>query len=377
MISQELYQKLSKILIHYSLNVQAEDLVWLQGDVSGLPLLSCLYKQLIDCGAFVESNISANSWTEYLGRYGTDEQLLFSSPSDQLLSEKCNKMIRILSTTNTQMLHGLPSSRLALLNQRRKKVLSTMMERSASNTLDWVLSMMPCSAYAQEAQMGLEAFEELFYKACFLDAPDPIEKWKELSSQHEAMIKFLETKTELVIKSSEVELAINIENMKWKNSCGKRNFPDGEVFTGPNLKSSCGGINGYARFPFPTMFSGIVIEDISLKFEQGRVVFASAKTNQDLLLAMLDTDKGARYVGEIAIGTNNALKQVTKNILLDEKIGKTFHIALGAGYPETGNTNTSSLHWDLIGDLRQGRMFADDICFYNDGQFLFDGWPKL
>lgn len=374
---ENLNEKLANILIHYSLNVQPEDHVWLRGDISGLPLLTCVYRQLIDMGAFVHSDIGISSWDEHLARFGNEKQLTCPPMIGEHLAQNCNKNLQILSTTNTQMLHGIPSQKLALLNQRRKNILKTILQRSASRELDWTLSLAPCSAFSQEAQMGLEAFQELFYKACFLDSPDPIAKWKELSEQQAEIIRFLETKTRLHIKTPDTELFVHIENMKWKNCDGKRNFPDGEIFTGPNLKAHCGGVNGRARFPFQTIFAGVVVEDIQLTFRKGRVVAATAKTNQDFLYAMLETDEGARNVGEIAIGTNSALKQITKNILLDEKIGKTFHLALGAGYPETGNTNVSALHWDLIGDLREGSMFADDICFYCDGQFLFDGWPRL
>ncbi|WP_201457003.1 aminopeptidase [Chlamydia sp. 17-3921] len=377
MISKDLNQKLANILINYSLNVQPGDHVWLKGDVSGLPLLTCLHQNLIEIGAFVDSDIGVESWNEHLARFGREEQLAFAHAVGEFLATKCNKVLEILSTTNIQMLHGLPPKRLALINQSRQNILKKILNRAASHELDWTLSMLPCAAYAQEAQMSLEAFQELFYKACFLDAPDPIAKWQELSKQHETMIRFLETKTRLHIKTPNIELFIHIENMKWKNCDGKRNFPDGEIFTGPNLKAHCGGVNGRARFLSPVVFAGVVIEDIQLTFKKGRVVAATAKTNQDFLLTMLDIDEGARNVGKIAIGTNSALKQITKNIFLDEKVGKTFHLALGTGDPETGNTNVSALHWNLIGDLNEGSMFADDICFYQNGQFLFEGWPCL
>jgi aminopeptidase len=164
--------------------------------------------------------------------------------------------------------------------------------------------------------------------------------------------------------------------MTWINCAGESNFPDGEVFTGPNLKHADGGVNGIVKYTFPAVHNGREVHDIELTFEGGRVVDAKASKGLDFLEAMLDQDEGARSLGEIAIGTNYQVTEYTKNTLFDEKIGGTFHAAVGAGYPETGNDNQSGLHWDMVCDLRTGgTITVDGEVISRDGKFVFDGWP--
>jgi aminopeptidase len=195
---------------------------------------------------------------------------------------------------------------------------------------------------------------------------------------------YLQGKKELRFRAGDLsgggtDLTVNVEGMTWINCCGKENFPDGEVFTGPNLDAPDGGVNGVVRYSFPAVHNGREVHDIELTFEKGRVVDAKASKGLDFLTAMLDQDDRARYLGEIAIGTNYQIQRYTKNTLFDEKIGGTFHAAVGSGYPETGNTNSSGLHWDMVCDLREpaggGTIEADGEVFSRDGRFVFDGWP--
>jgi aminopeptidase len=145
-------------------------------------------------------------------------------------------------------------------------------------------------------------------------------------------------------------------------------MPDGEIYTGPIENS----VDGWVRFTYPAITQGRVVEGVELKFLEGKVMHAKASKNEDFLQKMLETDNGARYIGEFAIGTNNDIDKFTGNILFDEKIGGTFHLALGAGYPETGSTNTSQIHWDMICDMRtDSEIILDNEVVYKDGQFIF------
>ena len=154
---------------------------------------------------------------------------------------------------------------------------------------------------------------------------------------------------------------------KWINCDGENNFPDGEVFTGPHERSA----NGHIRFTFPAVYQGREVEDVRIEFKNGKAVKATAAKGEKYLNAMLDMDKGARYVGELAIGTNFGIREFTRNILFDEKIGGTVHMALGKAYPETGSKNESGLHWDMICDLRKGgSLYADGEMFFKNGKFL-------
>jgi aminopeptidase len=161
-------------------------------------------------------------------------------------------------------------------------------------------------------------------------------------------------------------MTVSIHERTFINSDGRRNMPSGEIFTGP-VESS---VNGWVRFTYPAIFAGREVDGVELRFENGKVVDASAQKNEDFLLKTLDIDDGARYLGEFAIGTNNGIDRFTKSILYDEKIGGTIHMALGMGYPETGSQNKSSIHWDMICDMRDGgQIWVDDELFYEGGKF--------
>ena len=146
-------------------------------------------------------------------------------------------------------------------------------------------------------------------------------------------------------------------------------MPSGEIFTGPVEDS----VNGWVRFTYPALYAGREVEGVELRFENGKVVEAHAEKNEAFLLEMLDSDPGARYLGEFAIGTNYGIDRFTKNILFDEKIGGSFHMAVGAGYPETGSKNKSAIHWDFICDMRtDSAIWVDGELFYKDGQFQIE-----
>jgi aminopeptidase len=166
---------------------------------------------------------------------------------------------------------------------------------------------------------------------------------------------------------------VRTEGRTWINCDGHENFPDGEVFTGPVEDST----EGFVCYSFPAVHGGREVDGIRLQFRAGRVVDATAAKGEDFLHAMLDQDAGARVLGEIALGTNYAVRHYTRNTLFDEKIGGTFHAALGTAYPETGGTNQSGLHWDMVCDLRPGgKVFVDGQLISESGRFLDAAWPQ-
>jgi aminopeptidase len=177
----------------------------------------------------------------------------------------------------------------------------------------------------------------------------------------------LQTKDALHIVAAGTDLRLRVGGRQWLNADGKKNFPDGEIFTGPIEDS----VDGHITFSFPARHLGRAVEDIRLEFAAGKVVAASARRGQDVLDSLLAIDAGARLVGEFAFGTNVDIQRHTGNTLFDEKIGGTIHLALGAGYPDTGSRNQSGLHWDIVCDLRQaGQVYADGALIYRDGQFI-------
>jgi aminopeptidase len=371
-------EKMAKILVHYSLGVKKSDQVWLTGDMGAFPLFQALYKELIMAGAHVFSTFQSQEWEEIFYRYASDEQLCHLNPALNFLTDTVNKRVRIIGPTNTRVLSPVDPAKQALASKARAPLLAKTMERSHKGDLDWVVTLCPTQALAQEASMGFEQYAEFVYKAAFLHFDDPVAEWKRQEKEQAVMIDFLTKKSELHFKTSAgTDLKVNVNGMHWRNSCGHRNFPDGEVFTGPNLKASDGGINGVVRYTYPAILNNTIVEDVTLEFHKGRLVNATAKKNEAFLKAMVNQDEGASTLGEIAIGTNWQIDSFSQNILFDEKIGGTFHAALGAGYPETGNTNKSALHWDMICDLREGgEIYADGELISKNGQFTHSGWPK-
>jgi aminopeptidase len=179
-------------------------------------------------------------------------------------------------------------------------------------------------------------------------------------------VDWLKGKDEVRVQGPNVDLNLSIAGRTFINSDGKRNMPSGEIFTGPVEDSA----NGWVHYTYPVIVAGREISGIKLTFKNGKVVQATAEKNEDFLLSALDSDEGARYLGEFAVGTNYGIDRFTKNILYDEKIGGTFHMALGAGYPETGSKNKSAIHWDMICDMRDGgQILVDDELFYENGHF--------
>jgi aminopeptidase len=241
------------------------------------------------------------------------------------------------------------------------------MKRSATNEFRWVGTMFPTNAHAQEADMSLSDFEDFVFSACYVDKDDPVAEWKKVSAMQQKLVDWLVGKKKVTVKGPNVDLTLSIAGRTFINSDGKHNMPSGEIFTGP-VEDSC---NGWIRYSYPAIVGGREVSGIELHFEEGKVVKATAEKNQDFLISTIDTDEGARYLGEFAIGTNNGIQRFTKSILFDEKIGGTMHMALGAGYPETGSVNKSSVHWDMICDMRDGgKIWVDDELFYDSGHFL-------
>lgn len=370
--------KMAEVIVNYSLKVKPGDLVWMMGELEGLPLLESIYQQLIISGAHVKTTLLPQGWEEIFFKYASDKQLKHTCPFTLQEASLCDKRIRVIGASNTKSLSHVDSHKQALVSKAQQPILSKVLTRSAAQELDWVVTLCPTAAGAQEGNMGTHEYADFVFAAAHLDEADPVGYMQEVEAKQQKMIDFIEGKKELQFRTNAgTDLRVNIEGMKWKNSCGKRNYPDGEVFTGPNLKASDGGVNGIVKYTFPAIWQNTVVEEVELTFENGVVVEAKAKKNEPFLKAMIEQDPGASRLGEIAIGTNYKIKEFTQNILFDEKIGGTFHAALGMGYPETGNTNESALHWDMICDLREGGTISvDGEVISKDGKFVFSDWPQ-
>ncbi|MEM6749328.1 MAG: aminopeptidase [Planctomycetota bacterium] len=381
------HEKLADVLVNYSTAVQPGQIVRLSAPPVATPLLECLYAAVLKAGGHPVVRCAPESLSGLFYEHASDAQLDHVSPLRRHEIETIDVSIGLWAEENTKAMSRVDPKRIARSSAASKDLDRVFFERSAAaekpedhpgvRPLRWCGAQYPTQASAQDAEMSLREYEDFVFSAGMLDRPDPAGAWRALRDRQQKVVDYLHGKKRLRFKTDAgTDLEVDVEGMTWINCCGDSTFPDGEVFPGPRLDGPDGGVNGKVVYSFPAVYGGREVHDIVLTFEKGRVVDARASKGLDYLIAMLDQDAGGRALGEIAIGTNYAITEYTKNTLFDEKIGGTFHAAVGAGYPETGNANVSTLHWDMVCDLRPGgTIAADGEVFSRDGAFVFDGWP--
>jgi aminopeptidase len=354
-------------LVHYCLHVKEGETVVIRATQLASPLVEAVYRELLHVGACPVSLLEMENLDELLLREGNEKQLARSYSVLAALAEQLDAQLVIGSKSNTRAMTNVDSARLAQRRQAYAEVSRVLRRREQVGNFRWASTLYPTSAYAQDAEMSLREFEEFVFDVCFLNDPEPIERWREVSVQQQRYVNWLAGHRRVRILGEGTDLSLSIEGRVFINSDGKRNFPSGEFFTGPVEQSA----NGVIQFDIPSTFEGHGIEGVRLVFRDGRVVEASARQGQAFLEQMLEIDAGARYLGEFAFGNNFRITRGIKNILFDEKIGGTVHLALGNSYPETGGKNHSALHWDMICDLRKsGEVWVDDVLFLKDGKIL-------
>lgn len=356
--------KLAKVLVHYSLELKPGQQMEIRTSPLADELSLAAYAEALKAGAHVViSNILPGA-EEIFYEYAAEEQLDYVSPLYKLTIEIFDAILYIEAEHNTRSLSGVDPTRIARARKARAPVSKILLERSARQELRWCYTVYPTHAMAQEAEMSLTDYREFVYDAGLLNDPDPVAAWqKELARQRE-LIAWLNGKNRVILKGANIDLKLSIKNRTFMESAGKYNFPDGEIFTGP-LEHS---VNGWVRFRYPAIYDGQEVTDIELWFENGKIVKEKASKGQELLTALLNTDAGSRYLGEWGIGTNYHIHRFTKNMLFDEKLGGTIHLAVGASYPETGGKNDSGLHWDMLCDMAESEITVDGELFYRNGK---------
>lgn len=386
--------KLADVLVCYSTKVKRGDIVCIAAEPVSMPLVEATYEAVIRAGGHPFWLPKSESLQEILLRDGSDEQLEHVSPIEMHRVRTIDVHIGFWAEQNTKFLSSVDPKRVAQNQAARKPTFKVFMERAALTAagkpggIRWVGTLYPTLGSAQDAEMSLRAYEDFVFRAGLLHLDDPAGEWARIGQRQQRVCDYLQGRKELRFHvpphdgHDGTDLRVDVSKATWVNCCGLENFPDGEVFAGPTLPSAGGwGVDGHVNYTFPAVYQGREVEGVRLAFRAGRVVEASAKKGERYLIDMLDQDAGARYLGEIAIGTNYSITEFSRNTLFDEKLGGTFHAAVGAGYPESGNTNESGLHWDMVCELRRrgtcpgGTIAADGEMFHKDGRFLKDGWP--
>jgi aminopeptidase len=361
------FDRMAQIIANYSIEVKPGQTVyvWSTG-FAAQPLLLSLYREILKAGgnAFLRADVPGAS--EIFYQYAKGEQLDFVSPVDRASVEQFDAYIRIGADTNTRRLSSANPDSVVRQQMAQRPILNKRMELSATGKYNWCVTQFPTEAYAMDAEMSLQEYTEFVFAACLVNDPDPVARWREQGRLQQRYVDFLRGKRQIKVQGPHANLTLSIEQRSFMNSQGKRNFPDGEVYTGPVEDS----VNGWIRFTYPAIYNGREVSGVQLWFEHGRIVKAAADKNEEFLNKVLDTDEGARTLGEFAIGTNYGITRFSRNILFDEKIGGTIHLAAGAGYPDTGAKNKSAVHWDMIAGMQDGTITADDSVFFKNGQFV-------
>jgi aminopeptidase len=359
-------EKLARVLVNYSLGVQPGWKMVNRSSPLGAELALAVYIEAVKAGAYVINDIELPGADEAFYKTASDEQLAWISPVRKLITETFDASMHIEAPDNTRSLSGIDPARKAHARKASAPLGKLFMERAARGELHWCLTVFPTPASAQEADMSLADYQDFVYGAGLLDLDDPVAAWKEEKERQLRVVRWLKGKDQVILKGENIDLAFSVKGRSFEPCAGEMNFPDGEIFTGPVEDST----QGWVRFRYPAIYEGQEVTDVELRFENGRCVQEKASKGQELLTALLDTDAGARYLGEWGIGTNYGIQRFTKNMLFDEKIGGTIHLALGGGYPETGSVNDSGIHWDMLCDMAHAEVRVDGEVFYRDGRIV-------
>lgn len=358
---------LASVIVNYSLELEEGQTFLITSGVAAEPLVQALYEEALRAGAHPLLDLSLEGTQASFFDLASDEQIDWVSPTQKWAFEEADARIRVLSDTNVRELSNVPPDRQTRRQKAMHPYMQRMMERTADGDLRWNVTLYPTNAYAAEAGMSLRDYEDFYYRACLCDQPDPVAAWKRAAEETYRLAEWAEGREEVRIKGPGTDLELNVAGRTFKPADGKYNMPDGEFFTGPVEDSAEGEIT----FHLPATYAGREVAGVHFRFEGGKVVDASAERGEDFLIEMLDTDEGARRLGELGIGTNFGIAAGTGEILLDEKIGGTVHLAVGESYPETGGVNHSAIHWDMICDLRKGgSVTMDGETLQENGEFV-------
>lgn len=363
----------AKILVERCTRVQPGDRILIEATTVAEPLVRELYIQILEKGGHPHPllqlpDMFCPGHEDLLLMHGDEDQIDFTPTFQKWAYEQFEGRIRVHSATNTRSQTNIDSSKLQRRGKSTGVITETQMRRGAEGAFKWVTTLYPTDAYAQDAEMSLEQYADFVFRAVHANEEDPIAYWKKVEQRQQSAVDYMAGKNQVTLHGPNVDMTLSVKGRTFLNACGTNNMPDGEIFTGPVEDS----VNGWVRFTYPAIYNGVAVEGAELTFSNGQVTQAKADKNQDFLLKMLESDAGSRYLGEFAIGTNFEIDRFTGQILFDEKIGGSFHMALGAGYPDTGSKNKSAIHWDMICDLRtNSEILVEGELFYKNGKFVF------
>ncbi len=358
----------AKLLVDYCTGVKRGDEVLVRGSVEALPLVKEIYRAIVELGAYPRFQLEDEELIEIFYRYAPRDLLEYLSPIDRFIAENVNVSINIISSTHTKPLVGVDPEKFKIRSGALRPLTEIFMRRDSEGSLRWTVTLYPTRSLAQEAGMSILEYEEFVFKALKLHTPNPINVWIKQAEGQAKIAENLSKISELRIVSEDTDLLVRVDGRTWINDDGKKNMPGGEVFTGPHEDAT----EGYIVFTYPAIWRGYEVEGVKLVFKRGSVIEAFAIKGEDVLKKVLEVDDGARRLGEFAFGLNYDIRRYTKQILFDEKIGGSIHIALGASYPSTGGRNVSAIHWDMVKDMSKAKVYGDGDLIYENGRFIWE-----
>jgi aminopeptidase len=355
-------RELARLLVDYSVGAGEGEQVVLAGGVAAEPLMKEVYARLLQVGATPIPQVGLPGMQELFFEHAGDVHYEKTPPIVRGIYEGADAFISIMAPQNTRALANVDPAKQQAIGKRDKPLQEIVLGKDR-----WALTLFPTEALAQESDMSLSEYEEFVFAAMALSEEDPVSYWRAKAEEQGRLIGRLEEADEVRLVGPETDLTLSVGGRKFLNGDGRHNMPCGEVFTGPVEDSA----NGRVYFGVPVAVGGREVSGVRLRFEGGKVVEASAEKGEEYLRSMLDADEGSRFLGEVGIGTNYGIPRATRNILFDEKLGGTVHLAIGQSYAQTGGKNQSSVHWDLICDLREGgELLLDGEAIQRDGAFI-------
>ena len=358
--------KYAQLIVNYCLDTQAGDKILVKSTTQAEPLVREIYRAGLQAGAIVETILSFREQQRILNKFGSDDALAYITPSYKEAIYHYDGYVNILAPFNLREDGDLLPERQQIRKMALQSISETYSQRTASRSLKRNLCLYPTLANAQQAGMSLEAYQQFVFEACYLHTKDPEKEWLEVRKKQQQIVDFLNGVNTVRYLNDQTDITFSTNGRTWINSDGQTNMPSGEVYTSPVEDS----VNGHIHFTFPSIYGGHLIEGVSLYVDHGEITKWSAKRGQSFLDRVFQIP-GARRFGEVAIGTNYNITTHTNNILFDEKIGGTVHMAIGQSYLQTGGKNQSSIHWDMITDMTHngGEIWTDGDCIYKNGYF--------
>jgi len=363
---QNMFAKYADLLVNYSLALQKGERVFISSTYLAEPLLMEVHAAVLHAGAHPFFDLAMRGQEKSFFVHAQDHHLDFVSPFKKMAFEEFEAFLSIKAPYSLEEDSGIDPEKRKRFKKTMSAVTETYMQRTGSGKMKRCLCQFPTEADAKIAGMSLEEYTAFVFSACFLNAENPVDEWLKIRRMQQSIVDFLNTKKQMRYRHPDFDISFSCEGRTWINSDGRANMPSGEVFTSPVEDS----VNGTIHFSFPGLQFGKEVEGVSLHVKDGEIISWSAEKGQDVLDEVFKLPGATRF-GEAAIGTNSNIQRITRNILFDEKIGGSVHMAVGQSYYHCGGKNQSDIHWDMITDMKNGgEIFADGELIYKNGKFL-------